>query len=224
MKRHQLIPKKNMLITSLFILLIHATSAPTASAQNCRSLGQLVGDIWNKWGETIIKVGCVAKAVGETAATGGASLPATVVRSAQCIKNASKYKEAAEAMVGVFNALADNGPATIGPRRIEFGSRQNGTLIGRVDRTFISVYPMDKPSVTFKIKKLDGEGSIDAVICKVDADGRLTNLATVSFSENDPNGKEVSKSVSGVENQLVQIRLDGKTALRKFQYELYVTK
>lgn len=224
MKRLQKNHKRAVMIASLLLVLLHATNAPTASAQNCRSAGQVVGDIWKKWGETIIKVGCVAKAVAETAGSGGASLPASVAQSAQCIKNATKYKEAAESMVRLFNALADNGPATIGPRRIEFGSRQNGTLIGRLDRTFLSVYPMDKPSVTFKVKKLDGEGALEGVICKVDADGRLTSLATFSFGENDPNGKEITKVVSGVDNQLVQIRLDGKTALRKFQYELYVTK
>jgi hypothetical protein len=208
----------------VFVILLLASSAPIASAQNCRSAGQVVGDIWNKWGETIIKVGCVTKAVVETAGTGGASLPASVALSAQCIKNASKYKVAIESMVTVFNALADNGPATIGPRRIEFGNRQNGTLLGRVDRTFISVYPMDKSSVTFKLKKLDGEGSIQAVICKVDSDGKYTNLATINFDEKDANGKEIVKTVSGVDNHLVQIRLDGQTALRKFQYELLVTK
>jgi hypothetical protein len=220
MKHH----KTTNTITRVIVLLLLASTAPIASAQNCKSAGQVVGDIWKKWGETIIKVGCVTKAVVETAASGGASLPASVALSAQCIRNATKYKVAAESMVTLFNALADNGPATIGPRRIEFGTRQNGTLLGRIDRTFISVYPMDKASVTFKLKKLDGEGTIQAVICKVDSDGKYTNLATIDFDDKAANGKEIIKTVSGVENHLVQIRLDGQTALRKFQYELQVSK
>lgn len=220
--------KKAIVLASLLILLIHASGASSASAQRCESFAQIFTDVWKKWGETIIKVGCVAKAVATTSAaapvTGGTSIAATVTLSATCIKNAAKYKEAAEAMVIAFNALADNGQATLGPRRIEFGNPQSGTLIGPSNRTFVSVYPMDKNSVSFKVKKLEGESKVEVVICKIDGDNKLTNLAVFNFTGDEKDGTEIVKTVSGVENSLVQIRLNGQSAVKRFKYQFTATK
>src|SRR5215211_2867058 len=153
--------KKKILVTILLALALNTTAAPTVNAQNCKSPAQIVTNIWKKWGDTIIAVGCVVKSAAATSAaapvTAGASLAATATLSATCIRNTQKYKEAIEKMVSLFNDLADNGPATLGPRRIEFGNLQTGVLIGPVDRTFVSVYPMDKDSVTFRVKKVEGE-------------------------------------------------------------------
>jgi len=220
--------KKAIVLASLLILLIHASGAQTASAQRCESFAQIFTDVWKKWGETIIKVGCVVKAAATTSAaapvTAGASLAATVTLSATCIKNASKYKEAAEAMVLAFNALADNGQATLGPRRIEFGQNQLGTLVGPSNRTFVSVYPMDKNSVTFKVKKLEFDGKVEVVICKIDADSKMTNLAVFNFTGDEKDGTEIVKTVTGVENQLVQIRLNGQSAAKRFKYQFSAIK
>lgn len=220
--------KKAIVLASLLIILAHTSAAPTASAQRCEGVTQILTDVWKKWGETIIKVGCVVKAAATTSAaapvTGGTSLAATVTLSATCIKNAAKYKEAAEAMVRLFNDLADNGQATLGPRRIEFGNAQSGTLIGPSNRTFVSVYPMDKNSVSFKVKKLDGDGKVEVVICKIDADNKLSNLAVFNFTGDEKDGTEIVKTVSGVENNLVQIRLNGQSAVKKFKYQFTATK
>src|SRR5262245_19086047 len=220
--------KKAIVLASLLILLIHASTAPSARAQKCESFAQTITDIWKKWGETIIKVKCVIKAASETSAaapvTAGASIAATVTLSATCIKNAAKYKEAAELMVTAFNALADNGQATLGPRRIEFGNPQFGTLIGPSNRTFVSVYPMDKNSVTFRVKKLEGDGKVEVIICRVEADGKMTNLNVFNFTGDEKDGTEIVKTVTGVENQLVQIRLNGQSAVKKFKYQFTATK
>ena len=220
--------KKKIVILALMTLTVNAMSAPGANAQNCKSPAQIVNNIWKKWGDTIIAVGCVAKSAVATSAaapvTGGASLAATAALSATCIKNTQKYKEAIEKMVSLFNDLADNGPATIGPRRIEFGNLQTGVLIGPVDRTFVSVYPMDKDSVTFRVKKVEGESKVEVVICKIDTQGTVTNLSVFETADNDPDGKEYVKTVTGVSNFLVQIRLNGKSAIKKFKYQFRATK
>src|SRR5690242_18954300 len=127
-------------------------------------------------------------------------------------------------MVTLFNDLADNGPATLGPRRIEFGNNQEGVLIGPMDRTFVSVYPMDKDSVTSNVRKLDGESTVEVVICKIDTNGTVTNLAVFETSDKDPNGKEYTRTVTGVSNYLVQIRLNGKSAVKKFKYQFRASK
>ena len=220
--------KKKIVIASLIMLTVNATAAPSASAQNCKSPAQIVSNIWKKWGDTIIAVGCVAKSAAATSAaapvTGGASLAATAALSAQCIRNTQKYKEAIEKMVYLFNDLADNGPATLGPRRIEFGNLQTGLLVGPMDRTFVSVYPMDKDSVTFRIKKVEGDSRVEVVICKIDPQGTVTNLTVFETDDKDPDGKEYVKTVTGVSNYLVQIRLNGKSAIKKFKYQFRATK
>ena len=209
--------KKKILVTCMLVVTINATAAPTAQAQNCQSLLQLVGNVWKKWGEVIIATGCVA---GTTIATGGLAAGASLA----CVRNADKYKKAAEKMLALFNDLADNGPATIGPRRIEFGRTQSGTVLGPGDRTYVSVYPMDKDSVTFKIKKLDGLCRTQVIICKIDTNGKLANLAVFEFDKDDADGKEITKTVTGVQNHLVQVRLNGITLTRKFQYQFLATK
>jgi hypothetical protein len=220
--------KKAIVLTSLLVLLIHTTGAQPASAQRCESFAQTLTDVWKKWGETIIKVGCVVKAAATTSAaaplTGGASVAATITLSSTCIKNASKYKEAAEAMVVLFNFLADNGQATLGPRRIEFGNNQFGTLVGPSNRTFVSVYPMDKNSMTFKVKKLEFDGKVEVVICKIDGTNKLTNLAVFNFTGDEKDGTEIVKTVSGVENHLVQIRLNGQSAAKRFKFQFSASK
>lgn len=220
--------KKKILVVTLMILAFGVTTVPKAEAQNCKSPAQIVSNIWKKWGDTIIAVGCVAKSAAATAATapvtGGASLVATATLSATCIKNTQKYKEAIEKMVSLFNDLADNGPATLGPRRIEFGDLQTGVLLGPMDRTFVSVYPMDKDSVTFRIKKVEGESKVEVVICKINTQGTVTNLSVFETDDNDPDGKEYVKTVTGVSNHLVQIRLNGKSAVKKFKYQFRATK
>lgn len=220
--------KKKIVIAALMMLALNTMAAHNANAQNCKSPAQIVSNVWKKWGDTIIAVGCVAKSAAATGAvapvTGGASLAATATLSAQCIRNTQKYKEAIEKMVSIFNDLADNGQATLGPRRIEFGNTQHGVLVGPMDRTFVSVYPMDKDSVTFRVKKIEGESKVEVVICKIDTQGTVNNLAVFETDDKDPDGKEYTRTVTGVSNHLVQIRLNGKSAIRKFKYEFKATK
>jgi hypothetical protein len=222
------IMKKKIVIAALIMMTAYQTAAPGANAQNCKSPAQIVNNIWKKWGDTIIAVGCVAKSVAATSAaapvTAGASLSATAVLSANCIRNTQKYKEAIEKMVSLFNDLADNGPATLGPRRIEFGNLQTGVLVGPMDRTFVSVYPMDKDSVTFRVKKVEGDSKVEVVICRIDTQGTVTNLAVFETDDKDPDGKEYTRTVTGVSNHLVQIRLNGKSAVKKFKYQFRATK
>jgi hypothetical protein len=209
--------KKKIVIVTLMMLTLNATTAPKAEAQNCQSLLQVVGKVWKKWGEVIIATGCVA---GTTIATGGIGIGASL----ECVRNADKYKKATEKMLTLFNDLADNGPATIGPRRIEFGRTQSGTVLGPGDRTYVSVYPMDKDRVTIKLKKLDGLCRTEVIICKIDANEKVTNLAVFEFDKDDPDGKEITKTLTGVQNHLIQVRINGITLTRKFQYQFLATK
>lgn len=185
---------------------------------NCKSGAQVFGDLYKKWGEVAIATGCV---VGVNAGTGGVALPATLT----CIKNAGKYAEAAEAMVKFFNANADNGRWTIGPRRIEWGKAQSGSVVSAFSRVFISAAPIDKDNVTVKVKKIEGKAQADVIICKVDEKGKTTKLAQVEFDKgNDNEGQEITKTVTGVKGHLVQVRIDADSVVNKFEYKLTISK
>jgi len=207
--------KTKSLMTIFFMF---ALCSSIFAQDTCKSGAQVFGDLYKKWGEVAIATGCV---VGVNVGTGGVAMPATLT----CIKNAEKYAEAAEAMVKFFNANADNGRWTIGPRRIEWGKPQTGAVVSTFSRVFISAAPIDKDSVTIKIKKIDGKAQADVIICKVDEKGKTTKLAQVEFDKGDDNeGQEITKTVTGVKGHLVQVRIDADSVVKKFEYKLTVSK
>lgn len=184
----------------------------------CRSAAQVFGDVYQKWGAVIIATGCVAAV---NVGTGGVAMAATL----NCIKNAKKYAEAAEEMVKFFNAAMNNNRWTIGPRRIEWGNTQTGSVVSTFSRVFISAAPVDKDSITVKVKKVEGKAQADIIICKVDEKGNFVKLAQVEFDKgNDNEGEVITKTVTGVKGHLVQVRIDADSVVNKFQYQITVTK
>ncbi len=178
----------------------------------------MFGDVYKKWGEVIIASGCIA---GINLGTGGIAMPLTL----ECIRKADKYAEAVEEMVKFFNANADNGRWTIRPRRIEWGKAQTGAVVSTFSRVFISAAPVDKDSITVKVKKIGGKAQADVIICKVDEKGNFVKLAQVEFDKgNDNEGEEITKTVSGVKGHLVQVRIDADSVVSKFEYKLTVSK
>jgi hypothetical protein len=187
-------------------------------ADNCRSVAQIFSDVYDKWGAVIIATGCV---VAVNAGTGGVAMAATL----NCIKNAKKYAEAVEKMVKFFNENAGNSRWKIGPRQIEWGKVQTGTVVSATSRVFVSAAPVDKDSVTIKVKKIEGKAQTDIIICKVDEKGNFIKLAQVEFAKGDDNeGQTITKTVSGVKGHLVQVRVDSDSVAKKFEYQLTVTK
>ncbi len=198
--------------------IIPKVSKEKCDSDKCKSAAQIFGDVYQEWGAVIIATGCV---VGVTAASGGVAMVATL----NCIKNASKYAAAVEKMVKYFNENAGNSRWKIGPRRIDWGAVQTGTVISTASRVFISAAPIDKDSVTVKVKKVDGRAQADIIICKVDEKGTLVKLAQVEFAEGDDNiGQEITKTVTGVKGHLVQVRIDADSVVKKFEYQVKITK
>lgn len=184
----------------------------------CRSAAQVFGDVYQKWGAVIIATGCVAAV---NAGTGGVAMAATL----NCIKNAKKYAEAVEEMVKFFNAAMNNNRWTIGPRRIEWGNTQTGSVVSTFSRVFISAAPVDKDSITVKVKKVEGKAQADIIICKVDDKGNFIKIAQIEFDKgNDNEGETITKTVTGVKGHLVQVRIDADSVAKKFEYQLTVSK
>lgn len=207
--------KTKFFVTLFLIFALHSIVVPRDA---CRSAAQVFGDLYKKWGEVAIATGCV---VGVTAGTGGIAMAATL----ECVRKADKYAKAAEDMIKFFNANANNSRWTIGPRRIEFGTTQTGAVVSTASRVFISPAPIDKDSITVKVKKIDGKAKTDVIICKVDEKGNFVKLAEFEFDKGDDNhGQEITRTVSGVKGHLVQVRIDADSVVNKFEYQLKVTK
>jgi hypothetical protein len=210
--------RKKILVSLFLVFSFHLNAMPVAKAETCKSAGQIFGDVYKKWGIEMVAAGCIT---AEALTTGGLTLPLTL----QCIKKVEKYAKATEEMVKFFNVMANNSWATIGPRRIEFGNNQTGTLVSTLSRVFISPAPVDTDSVTFKVKKLDGKAKVTVVICKVDHKGNATKLTEFEFDKGEDNtGQEVSRRVSGVQGYIIQVRLDADSVAKEFKYNLRVTK
>ncbi|MEZ5428722.1 MAG: hypothetical protein R2747_20925 [Pyrinomonadaceae bacterium] len=207
---------KNRFFATLFLILaLYSTAVPK---DNCRSAAQVFGDLYKKWAEVAIATGCV---IGVNAGTGGIAMPLTL----ECIRKADKYAKAAEEMVKFFNSNANNGRWTIGPRRIDWGKNQTGSVVSTFSRVFVSAAPVDKDSITVRVKKIGGKAQATVIICKVDEKGKFVNLAEIDFPKGDANkGQELTKTVSGVKGHLVQVRIDADSAVRKFEYQLKVSK
>lgn len=207
--------KTKFFITLFLVFALHSTAVPK---DNCQSAAQVFGDIYEKWGAVAIATGCVTAV---NAGTGGIAMALTL----ECIKKADKYAQAVEDMVKFFNANANNSRWTIGPRRIDWGKTQTGTLSSTFSRVFVAAAPIDKDSVTVKVKKTDGKAQATVIICKVDEKGKFVKLAEFEFDKGDENiGQEISKTVSGVKGHLFQVRIDADSAVRQFEYQLKVTK
>jgi len=216
--------RAKMMLATILTFTIYTSVIPATlpvkspAIDGCRSAVQVATDINKKWGQEIIAVGCVG---AQLYAGGEVDLQVTL----ECIKNVKKYEEIAKQMISFFNSAANNGWATLGPRRIEFGTAQKGTVVSAASRVFVSPLPVDKDSVTVQVKKIDGEAQADIIICKVDGKGNYIKLAQVEFAKGDNNvGQVITKTVSGVKGYLVQVRIDADSVIKKFEYQLTVSK
>ncbi|MEM1358495.1 MAG: hypothetical protein AAGF89_09860, partial [Bacteroidota bacterium] len=143
----------------------------------------------------------------------------------QCLSNPTTYLDLTEKMVKFWNKRS-NSWATIGPRRLNFGTYENGRIVSSGGRMYVSCAPFNKRVLTIDIKELDGKGKTSYVICKVDRKGNYTKLVTGWFNEvnsQKSNKKETrSHTIKGALGHLISIHFDGKSVGNTFQYKVRV--
>ena len=177
----------------------------------CKSIAQIPHDIASQWIASTQQAGCVAaKALGP-------EFP-------QC-SDSAKYATAASAMERFFDQKANSSWSAIGPRKLLFGTQLEGDLVGPGDRVFLTPAPLDKDSITIRVKKLDGRSKTHVVICKINNQLAATKLTEFEFDNGDGNiGQEFTRTVTGVRNQLVQVHLDARTVATRFRFALRADK
>ena len=188
--------------------------ATNASAGNCNSATSVFSDLWAKFAKSATEAGCKA-----AASNGDVDYKA-------CFDSATKYEKIAADMVKYWNDSAANGWATLGPRRLVFGTTATGTIESVSERLFITETPLDKDTVDLDITKTDGKEEVNLTICKVDKTKSCTTLKEYTFEGGSANtGKTVSYRLTGVKGSIVSVHLAAaKANVRSFSYKIKATK
>jgi hypothetical protein len=181
---------------------------------NCGSAAIVISDLWEKYSDE-------AKAVGCAAAAAMAESQGTALDVVECVERAEKTDDLVQAMVRFWNNNAGNSWAKIGPRRLDFDEKDKGALAGTGGRVFISPCPVPEDEITVSVRKRGGRGRASVTVCKVDPSGRKTELWDTTFDRGKNNiGDRKSKTLRGVKGHLLQVHLDGKSAVKRFEYSL----
>jgi hypothetical protein len=133
------------------------------------------------------------------------------------------YVDKIDAMIKFWNSMSGNSWSKIGPRRLDYSSNLNGTVVGPTSRVFIAEIPSDKNSVEVKLDKLDGRAKTSITVCKVSKTGKVTKLWDFTAS-NGSYTKTWKKTISGVQDEIVTVNIVGHSATNKFKYRLRATK
>lgn len=203
--------KRNLLAIALLLAVVFA-AIPSTNAQNCDTPA-FVKDLVKK-----LKDEC-KKLEGAEAET------------STCTAKRDKLLK----MITKWNELVGNSPLRLGPRDMEFGVLQTGTLVAPANRRFVSqiIEPgkgasitVTKREATIPPKKTKGICVVN--ICAVDLNtGAETSLATHTFDSNADIGAQVVKtfSASQVGNKVIIVLLDGKGGIGdRFPYSFKATK
>ena len=122
-----------------------------------------------------------------------------------------------------WRKLAKNSWATIGPRELEWGKKETGTLRGTFARMFVSEKPVTEDQLQVVVKKTEGKGKARVAICGISPKtGKVKKLATHTFGRGDD--KETWKhTVKDAFGMNIMVHIDGKTVARKFAYSVKAT-
>lgn len=186
-----------------------ATLLAAPASAGCRSAAQIAADLWKKWGDEALIAGCAVAAVEG-------------VPFGACLKAAQLYEKIAVASVRFWNTAAANSWATLGPRRIELGTPQSGTLVSTGGRLFLSSVPLDTDEVEVEVTREDGKAGAEVSICRFTGDGRGEELAVLGFAKKGEE-KTLRTTVRGLRGAILAVHLDAKSVVRKFEYRLRVT-
>lgn len=203
---------KRTILAIALVAAIGFAAIPSTEAQNC-DIPAFVKDLVKK-----LKDEC-KKLEGPDAET------------SKCTAKRARFLE----LVQKWNTLVGNSPLRIGPREMEFGIPQTGTLVAPGDRRFVSQLIEPDKGATVTVTKQAASLGRDKTrgicvvnICAIDLDsGAESKLATHTFDSNADIGAQMVKSFSSsqVGNKVLIVRLDGKGGLGdRFPYSFKAAK
>lgn len=160
-----------------------------AEAQNCNQGKKLAEKTWEKWGPWKPKIKLIP------------------------------FKSDVQKLKNVWNWIASNSSATIGPRLLEVdGGNENGTIMGQTSSTFVTP-PSFENKMEITINKYQGRAKTGVVICAMGEDGVLTQLREYEFP-NDKNGKVKKFTLNNVKGKIVIVAMKNLSVGNKFTYRI----
>ena len=124
--------------------------------------------------------------------------------------------------IKIWNKLAkDDSWAKIGPRKLDFNSWHEGKLIGKTERLFVSGIPAVNP-VQLDFHKLDNEGEVRVVVCKVPKKGTGKPKVVKAFTVKAGAKKGLVKSVKieDAKGKVITVALHGKSFSKSLKYKV----
>lgn len=122
--------------------------------------------------------------------------------------------------IKLWNQIAgDDTWAKIGPRRLDFDKWEEGTLVGATERLFVSSFPATNP-VTIDFHKLDNEGEVKVVMCKVPEQGKAVHVKTFTVDKDTKVGLVHSVDVQGGKGHIITVALHGKSVAKSLNYKV----
>ena len=219
---------KHLLLSATTGLALGGAALPVAAA-NCTTGAKAAADIWNKYDEVAMKVGCAAAAGATAAATAGAGLPAAAAQYAECFKTADKANSVTRKMISGWNDLNQNGWGTFGPRKLLTGNTYDGNVLGQSTRMYITPAPLTSDMLDLSVVKRrlrENRGRAEVTVCRFPPAGPGTDVSGEklwSFQVspgNDNAGKEWSGTLSGVRGHIVTVAFKSQSAVKSFKYSL----
>ena len=131
----------------------------------------------------------------------------------------------ANAMERLWDRLAGDSWATLGPRQIRYNNVQGGTVVNPTKRTFISYLPLDSDSATISLTKRGGGASTEVAVCSHGPDGDTRLEYSEVISGNTQDGYEWSPpELHSMINRMISIQVQPAGVGKKFGYVLRVSK
>lgn len=186
-------------IVGFTAVLAGSTAARADDDGSCTTAADVGSKVWSKAGPMV---------KGALATSG--PFGATVAEVAGFVEKGVK----------LWNEIAgDTTWAKIGPRRLDFDQWDTGTLIGPTERLFVSSFPATNP-VTVDIHKLDNDGEVKVVVCKVPEKGKAVHVRSFTIDKDTKVGLVKSIDVDGAKGHLITIALHGKSVAKSLQYKV----
>ncbi len=159
------------------------------TAQNCNQGAKLAEKTWEKWGPWKPNI------------------------------SLNPFKSKVQAIKNVWNWIASNGGATIGPRFLELdGGNESGNIAGQTKSTFVTPPSFDN-RVEITINKYDGKARTGVVICVQGRNGVTTQKATYEFP-NNKNGKVKKFVLNNVKGKIIIVAMKNLSVGNKFKYRI----
>jgi len=123
--------------------------------------------------------------------------------------------------------MAGNSWAKIGPRSLEIGKAETGTVTGPGDRMFITTKPLSNGTFKFSLDETDGKGETAVDVSLSSTSGKCEKLKSYLFNE-DKSGKQghgnVELEIKNAGGKYLVVLLNGKSLTNTFSYKIKLEK